>query len=142
MYRNVPYSAAYTLLKVSASSLVSFALIDGVQGLTGSGQQKNEIEYTAISDTAKKFMADLADFGEFQFQLAWDPTNAEHAILWANFIATGNTDIYFQVTMDDVGGAVYTFQGFVKQMSVSHQKGSFNAMDVVIRVNGAINLVP
>ena len=137
-----PSSAAYTLLKVSASSPASFSLIEGVQGLTGSGMQKNEIEYTAISDTVKKFMPDLADSGEFQFQLAWDPSNAEHAILWANFISTTNSDNYYQVTMDDAGGAVYTFQGFVKQFQFQHNKGSFNAADVVIRVNGAINLVP
>jgi len=137
-----PSSAAYTLLKVSTSSPVSYVLIEGVQGLNGSGQQKNEIEYTAISDTSKKFMPDLADQGEFQFQLAWDPSNTEHAALWANFIATTNNDLYFQTTMDDAGGAVYTFQGFVKQFQMSHQKGSFNSADVVIRVNGAINLVP
>ena len=136
-----PSSAAGTLFKVSASSPVSFALVEGVQGLTISGAQKNDIEYTAISDLSKKFLPDLPDAGEAQFQLAWDPSNAEHAILYANFLAN-NTDIYFQTTMDDAGGAVYTYQGYVKQWGISHQKSAFNAVDVAIKINGGMNLVP
>lgn len=136
-----PSSAAGTLLKVSAASPVSFVLVEGVQGITISGAQKNEIEYTAISDSVKKFLPDLPDSGEAQFQIAWDPSNAEHAVLYANYLAN-NVDIYFQTTLDDAGGAVYTFQGFVKQWGISHQKSAFNAVDVAVKINGALNLVP
>lgn len=137
-----PSSAAGTQLKVSAASPVSYVLVEGVQGITYSGAQKNEIEYTAISDTVKKYMGDLADLGELQFQIAWDPSNAEHAALYANYISASNPNMYFQITMDDAGAAVYTFQGFVKQWQISHQKGTFNAVDVVIRIDGGLNLVP
>ena len=52
----MPYlasSAAGTQLSVSTtSSPLSYSAIPGVEGISGSGQTKNEIDVTAISDTA------------------------------------------------------------------------------------------
>lgn len=100
-----PSSAAGTQLLYSTSSPLSYSLLEGVQGITNSGAQKNDIEYTAISDTSKKFMPDLPDLGELQFDLAWDPSNAGHAALYANFLLNDGTVLYLKRLMDDASAA-------------------------------------
>ena len=142
----MPYlasSAAGTQLSVSTtSSPLSYSAIAGVEGISGSGQTKNEIDVTAISDTSMKFVADLPNFGEFSFSLFWDPSETTHQNLKTNFDATDGSLLYFKVTMDDAGAAEYTFSGFVKQWQLSHAKGAANKCDVVVKVTGAITVTP
>jgi hypothetical protein len=142
----MPYlasSAAGTQLSVSTtSSPLSYSAIPGVEGISGSGQTKNEIDVTAISDTAMKFVADLPNFGEFSFPLFWDPSETTHQALKTNYDATDGSLLDFKVTMDDAGAAEYTFSGFVKQWQVSHAKGAANKCDIVIKVTGAITVTP
>jgi hypothetical protein len=142
----MPYlasSAAGTQLYISTtSSPVSYSAVPGVEGISGSGQVKNEIEVTAISDTAMKFVADLPSFGEFQFSLFWDPSETSHIALKTNFDATDGSTLQCKVAMDDAGDAEYVFEGFVKQWQVSHAKGQANKLDVVIKVTGGITVTP
>lgn len=137
-----PSSAAGTILAYSASSPVSYTTLDGVQGITHSGAQKNDIEYTAISDSSKKFLPDLPDLGELQFELAWDPSNAGHAALYANFLLNDGTLLYLRRTMDDAGAAVTEYVGYIKQFDTSNQKGAFNSATVAFKVTGTPNLIP
>ena len=137
-----PSSAAGTQLLYSATSPVSYVLLEGVQGIAHSGAQKNNIEYTAISDTAKKYLADIPDYGELTFELAYDPSNAGHAALYANFGAVDGSQIYLKKLMDDVGAAYTEYIGFVSQFNTSSQKGAFNSASVSFKVTGAPNLVP
>lgn len=137
-----PSSAAGTQLSYSATSPPSYALIEGVQGITNSGAQKNDIEHTAISDSSKKYLPDLPDLGELQFDLAWDPSNSGHAALYANYLATDGSLMYLRRTMDDAGGAVTDYVGYVKQFNTSNQKGAFNLAQVVYKITGTPNLVP
>lgn len=135
-----PSSAAGTILALSASSPVSYVLIPGVQGIQHSGATKNDIEHTAISDTSKQFLADLPDLGELQFDLAWDPSNAEHAALYSNFLS--GATMYLRRTMDDAGAAITEYVGYVKQFDTSNQKGAFNSASVAFKITGTPNLVP
>jgi hypothetical protein len=137
-----PSSAAGTQLLYSTSSPLSYSLLEGVQGITNSGAQKNDIEYTAISDTSKKFMPDLPDLGELQFDLAWDPSNAGHAALYANFLLNDGTVLYLKRLMDDASAAYTEYVGYVKQFNTSSQKGTFNSASVVFKITGTPNLVP
>lgn len=140
----MPYlasSAAGTQLSVSTSnSPLSYSDVPGVESITGSGQTKNEIDVTAISDTAMKFVADLPSFGEFSFPLFWDPSETTHQALKTNYDATDGSLLYFKVTMDDAGAAEYAFTGFVKQWQPTHNKGAANKLDVVVKVTGDITV--
>lgn len=137
-----PSSAAGTQLAVSAASPVSYASVQYVEGIEMSGQSRNDIDVTPISATAEEYIADVASLGQLAFTLFWDPSDTQHALILANFVATDGSLLAWRVTMDDAGACVYTFSGYVKEFNRRHQKGRANEAGIVVKLSGGITTTP
>lgn len=107
----MPYAAsttAGTQLKLDISS--TYTNVPGVQSIQGSGAQKTKVEYTALSDTGKKFLGGIPEYGQLAIVLAWDPADTVHqAILTAAQAANSTSNI--KVICSDTGAAEVAYTG-------------------------------
>jgi len=107
----MPYDAsttAGTQLKLDISS--TYTNVPGVLSIQGSGAQKTKIEYTALSDTGKKFKGGIPEYGELSIEVAWDPSDTVHqALLTA--AQTSNSTSNIKVICSDTGAAEVAYTG-------------------------------
>lgn len=138
---STPSSAAGRQLKVATSSPVSYASIDGIDGLSYGNSAKPKIDVTAISDSASRTVADIPPIQTLSFTLHYDPDDTQHAALRANYEGAG-TNIYFEDNMNNTGAYVRRFVGYVEQWDETASKGASNQVNVVISIDGAIQSIP
>jgi hypothetical protein len=138
----MPYDAFVvdgTQLKVTISA--SPTLIPGVQSFSGPTGTKTTIEYTAISDTAKKKKGGKPDFGTVTFTIAWDPADTTHAYLLTAYNTAGSTDT-FTILCSDAGAATMVFSGSVTGFAWKFDKDAVSLVDVTVEVSGAVVVTP
>ena len=111
-----PFASQGTQLDVKITS--TFTPIPGVEGLSGPTGTKPQIEVTALSDTAAKFIAGLPDYGDVSFSLFWDPAEATHQKLMTSYQTSNSVDD-FQITCSDAGAAVIVFSGTDEKSGVA-----------------------
>lgn len=138
---STPSSAAGRQLKVATSSPVSYASIDGIDGLSYGGSAKPKIDVTAISDTASRTIADIPPIQTLSFTLHYDPDDTQHAALRSNYEGSG-TNLYWEDNMNNTGAYVRRFVGYVEQWDESGAKGQSNQVSVVISIDGGIQSIP
>lgn len=103
-----PSTTAGTVFKLKITG--SYTAVSGVLSIQGSGAQKTKIEYTALSDTGKKYLGGIPEYGELAIEVAWDPGNAEHqALLTAAQTPNSTSDI--QILCSDTGAATVEYTG-------------------------------
>lgn len=61
--------------------------ITNIQGGSPPSPQSDDIEITDLSSTAKEYIQGLRDYGEASFEMNWDPANAVHQALQADYDA-------------------------------------------------------
>jgi hypothetical protein len=138
----MPYSAFAVQGSALAVKIVStFTAIPGVEGLSGPTGTKQQIEVTAMNDTAAKFVSGLPDYGDVTFKLFWDPADTTHQKLLTSYQTANSTD-EFQVTCSDVGAATVVFTGAVTGWKWDLQKGAAASVDVTVKVSGAVVVTP
>lgn len=138
----MPYSAfatAGTDLQVKIAS--TFTSIPGAEGFDGPTGTKEQIEVTALKDTAKKYVAGMPDYGEITFNLFWDPADSTHQYLLTSY-QTANKTEDFKIVASDAGAAEATFQGQVTGFKWSFQKGAACMVAVTIKVSGDVTVTP
>jgi hypothetical protein len=138
----MPYSAFAvqgTKLQIKVGSV--FTDIPGVEGLSGPTGTKQQIDVTAINDTAAKFVAGLPDYGEVTFRLFWDPSDTTHQELLTAY-NTANSSSEFQIVCSDAGAAVIAFAGQVTGWQWSFEKGQAATAEVTIKVSGNVTITP
>ena len=138
----MPYDAfvvdgSQLTVTISASATA----VPGVTSLSFSGAQKNEVEYTAISDTAKKYKGGKPDYGSCTFDLAWDPADAVHQYLLARFNSAGSTDTW-GLTCSDTGAAAIAFSGSLMEWNMSFEKDNIAKVSCRTKLSGAMSVTP
>jgi hypothetical protein len=138
----MPYSAfssqgTQLAVKISAA----FTPVPGVEGLSGPTGTKQQIEVTALSDTAAKYVAGLPDYGDVTFNLFWDPADTTHQQLLTSY-TTANSTNDFQITCSDAGAAIVAFTGQVTGWKWSFGKGAAGMVDVTVKVSGNVTVTP
>lgn len=134
-----PWSTQGLQLQVKIG--LAFMLIPGAEGIGGPTGTKNQIEVTALNDTAAKFVTGLPDLGEVTFTLFWDPSETTHQHLFTAFNET-NSDDEFKILCADAGAAEVGFNGSVSGWRWNLQKNSAATVEVTVRVNGAVTVTP
>ncbi len=138
----MPYSAFAvqgTALQVKIGA--AFTTIPGVEGLSGPTGTKQQIEVTAMNDTAAKFVAGLPDYGEVSFRLFWDPADQTHQHLLTSYNTANATDD-FKIVCSDAGQAEVAFSGQVTGWNMSLEKGQAATVEVTIKVSGNVTVTP
>lgn len=137
-----PSAVAGRTLEISASSPISYADIPGIESLQYSGGAKNRINVTSISDEAEKSVPGRRGSATLAFNLFYDPSWPSHQSLLASYNDNGGTLSAFRDTMDDTGGKIRTFTGYVEQWDENADRDGANQVAVVIRVDGEFTDAP
>jgi hypothetical protein len=117
---------------------VAYNQIINTQSVEISGAAKEEIESTSLEDTARTNVDGLPGFGTVNITIAWDPANAQHQALQADFAAS-NTSRYWKLTHPSSGTiGDKTWQGPVVSFSESIAPNGLWTKQFGIRVSGAI----
>jgi hypothetical protein len=133
------FSSQGTQLAVKIAS--TFTPIPGVEGLSGPTGTKQQIEVTALNDTAAKFVAGLPDYGEVTFTLYWDPSDTTQQKLLTSYQTANSTDD-FKITCSDAGAADVAFSGQVTGWKWNLNKGAAASVDVTVKVSGNVVVTP
>jgi len=139
----MPYAAHATQgtqLKVSISSV--FTNVPGVEDIDGPGGEKQEIDVTAISDTATQTVGGIRDYGEMTFNLFYDPADTTHQYLHTSFASSSNAIEAWKVVLPDAGAAELAFSGWIKTFKHQNSRNSGGMVQVAVRLTGAVTITP
>lgn len=138
----MPYSAFSTQgTNLAVKIAAAFTTIPGVEGLSGPTGTKQQIEVTALNDTAAKFVAGLPDYGDVTFTLYWDPADTTHQKLLTSYQTANSTDD-FKITCSDAGAAEVAFTGQVTGWKWNLNKGAAASVEVTVKVSGNVTVTP
>jgi hypothetical protein len=130
--------------KIEVTINATFVEIKGAEGIPEFGAEKGTYETTTISDTAKSFGADLADYGEVTLTGIWDSTDAGQAYLLAAAAVASQTDT-FKATFTKKSGATNaatgSFSGLVLSFKVAAAKGAPQKFTSKVKLTGAVTWV-
>lgn len=96
------------------------------------------IEASSHSDAAIIKKASLRDNGQVTFDLLYDSTDTQHALLMTNHLAKTVTN--FQMILTDTGAEQYAFSAIVSTMNFSGQAEGWNTMAVTLEISGDITV--
>jgi hypothetical protein len=133
------FAVAGSKLQVSISSV--FTDIPGIENLQGPSGSKEEIDITAINDTAKAFIGGMPDFGQLTFKMAWDPANAAHQYLLTRYNTANVTDSW-KIVCSDSGLAEIAFSGAVTGFQWDFSRGAAASVNVTVKISGAATVSP
>jgi hypothetical protein len=104
------------------------------------GAAKEQQEATALEDTARQYVDSLPGFGQVTLTVYWDPGDAVHRNLFADFSAA-NTSRFWKIE-HPASGTIgdQTFQGPVVGMSESAAPNGVHQRSFTIQISGAITL--
>ena len=116
----------------------AFVQVPSVQSVEISGAAKAEIDSTSLEDTAGTVVDGIPGFGSVNITIAWDPANAVHQALQADFAAS-NTSRQWKLGHPLTGTTGdKTWTGPVISYSESIGTNSVWTKTFGIRVSGAI----
>lgn len=130
-----PSAVAGRTLEISVLSPPSYVDIPGVEALQYSGGAKGRINVTSISDEDEESVPGRRGSATLAFNLFLDPSWASHASLLASYNDNAGTLSLFRDTMDNTGGKVRTFTGYVEQWDETGDRDGANQVSVVVRVS-------
>jgi hypothetical protein len=114
--------------------LVDWAQLCETKTFNGFNGQASEIDVTTICSEAKEYRTGLQDFGTFDFDMNYVPTDeSQKALMDAK--ASGKP-IWIRVTLPDNMGA-YVFQALVRQITMSGGVDTVLSSSVSLRITGA-----
>ncbi len=105
--------------QLAVNTGTAYVNINGVASFDLTGGGKNDIELTAISDTAKVFKTGMPDNGTADLSLFWDPTDAQHVYLKGSYDNTSSPTEDFKVYLKDQANSHVYFSGSMKTFSIS-----------------------
>lgn len=118
----------------------TYTTINNVSSISLSGAAKEQIEATALNDTAKQFVDALPGFGQMTFSIFWDPADTGHQNLAADFAAS-NTSRFWQITHPSSGTTGnMTFAGPVVGFSASKGPNAVDVHEFTVQISGAITI--
>lgn len=104
-------STAGTTVAVTISG--SPVTINGIASVSGPGGDKEEIDITALSDTAKQKIAGQMDWGSIDMEMFYDSTDTGQAYVFTQ-ATTANTTDTLTITSSDNGAASIACSGSFK----------------------------
>ncbi len=107
--------------------------------IEGPDWKVGEADITVLSDTVKKFRPTIAESGEVDLKIYYDPAAATHSLLTGFMLAP--TSEQWRITFADSVPSKYTFTGFLTGFKPTGMtvEGNLEA-DVKIRIDGLITV--
>ena len=108
-----------------------------IDGFSGPGGSKPEIDVTTLCSPGQEFIDGLPDFGSISFTGLYNPNSAACQTLMTLYKG-GRSNVDWKITFSDAGASTWTFKGYVSEFSVSFQKNEAVRLSGAIRVSGVI----
>lgn len=116
--------------------------VKGVSNLSFSGGEKPDIEVTGIDDADQVFVGGRRQALELSYTLAYNPGNAAHAAIRANYDAGGAAVVAQTLVSADSGAASRAFSGYVKSFLESFDRDGALTANVVVKLTTPVTLTP
>ncbi len=126
-----------TLLEHGIAS--SYTAIAQRVSIEGPDWKVGEADTTTLDDTVKKFRPTIAESGEVDMKIYYDPASATHAILTGLMVTPASNQ--WRITFTNTAAGKYTFTGFLTGFKPTGMtvEGNLEA-DVKIRIDGLIGI--
>lgn len=126
-----------TELSVSEDGTTWTALGCVIDGFSGPGGSKPEIDVTTLCSAGQEFIDGLPDYGSISFTGLYNPNSAAARKLLTLYKG-GRTNVDWKITFSDTLGSTWTFEGYVSQFATAFQKNEVVRLSGAIRVSGDI----
>lgn len=131
------YSTAGGQLQINING--SFPNIDGVETFSGPTAEKQEIDDTALGDTAAQSLAGLPDYGQFSGTIFDNPSDPGNARLLASFNTNPAPIENFKYILPFSGpGNTFSWNGYVKTWQLSQEKNAAGKYSFSLRATGTV----
>lgn len=131
-------SQGMTIASGDGASPEVFTSIAEIGSIDGPGGQANEIDVTDLSSTAKEFRQGLQDEGDVTCDFNFIPQNTQHALLRTD--KSNQTLRNYRITFTDSPATTWTFNAFVKGLSISNGVDDVTKGSLTLRVTGGITV--
>lgn len=108
-----------------------------IDGFSGPGGSKPEIDVTTLCSAGQEFIDGLPDFGSISFTGLYNPTSTAAQELLTLYKG-GRTAVDWRITFSDTNGSTWEFEGYVSQFALAFQKNEVVRLSGAIRVSGDI----
>lgn len=124
-----------SVLRYATTLAGTYADIPGVRAFKQTNSQAEEIDITAINDTAKRKLSGLSDNGSLTFQLVYDPADTVHIALYTAHAA--GTVLFFRYGLNAQSAYHIPAKGTIRKFEYSGDTGNPHIRDVEILLDGA-----
>lgn len=112
-----------------------FTNISQVTKISGIGSERNNIEVTNLSSTAREYQESIKDGGEITLEIQFDPDDATHQGLKTDH--DNNTLRNFKVTLTDDLPSTWTFAARVRSYKLGEMSpDGVQMITVILRTSG------
>jgi len=129
------YSTAGSYIQINNGSLANVSHPESISGPSGS---KQEIDTTALDDTATTSVAGAPDYGEVQVSCFADGADAGQ--LAVKFVYDAGTTKGWKIVTPGGTNNSYTFNGYVKSWSLNLGKNAPGKIDFTVKVTGGVTV--
>lgn len=116
-----------------------FTLIPEIRSITGPSMNADILDATS-HDTPGGFRdkkQGLKDWGALSFEMLWIPTNAQHALLFADFSVSPGVERNYKLIFPNAAATTFSFKGFVSSMPITAPFDQLLTMNVEITILGS-----
>lgn len=126
-----------TLIQVQDET-ATFINIGCVRDFNGPNISRGEIDVTTLCSTAKEYIPDLKDNGDFSLTALFSPRNKAQRILMNALDDTSSRRFRVVLPDDGVGNTSFEFNAFVKTFPISGAQSQAISANLGLRITGDI----
>lgn len=123
-----------TIGRGDGSSPESYTTIPQVTNMNPVGQNRDLIDVTNLSSTAREYKLAIKDGQEIQLEIQYDPSDTEHSGLRTDM--NDGTTRSFQITDSDSPSNTITFNALVTNWSLGYPIDSVVPLNVTLKPTG------
>ena len=140
------YPSAGTTISIGAATdapttlhaMDTFTVVGEVLSISGPEMSRGEIDTTALSDSAKRSIADVLDNGTITMSLNFDGRDTSQQKMFTDAQSAGNVRNMRIVVSD---GTQFEFVAFVTNISHAFSTGAQVTRDVSFRISGPVTVI-
>jgi hypothetical protein len=136
------YAVAGSEFKFTYGSPAALTTIAGVTNVAFGGGERTDIDVTAIDDEDQYTIGGRRARKTLTYQIYYDPADAGHQALLANYNAADSTAVACSVVLADAGAAALTFDAYVRNFAMKLDVDGAIAADVEMVLTTNITTTP
>lgn len=117
--------------------------VGGVDSLSITAGQRQQIDTTALADTASRSVSGSPAPGQLTFSMFWDPGDTSHAYLLTSYNSAAVPKEKWQINCVDAGNATITFNGYMQEFGpLTFEKNGAAKASMTVAIDGTITITP